>query len=933
MYVEQSTITNKPMKYLLTLTAFLCGYILHAQQFEIKGVIKDSITNEKLQSATVFLESVKDSTLITYSITGAEGKFKLEGNTGYEKLNFFTSYQGYKEYKMFIDLSKGRNLDLGEIVLSDDIESLDELLVVARKAPITVKKDTLEFNAKSFNTKADATLEDVIKELPGVELDKDGKITVNGKEVSKILVNGKEFFGDDPQIALKNLPKEIIDKIQVTDSKTDQQESTGEDGDQNVSQINITIDEDKNKGWFSRLTVGGGTDDRYSMSGIGNYFNEDFKMSILGSSNNINSPGFSFDEIYDAMGGSAYSITRSSDGSFGINGNNFGGGGGITSSRSAGISLSNDWEKLETQGNYFYGNSSTESATDTRRTTFLPDRTFNTVSSRRGLSDSDNHRASGEIKIEPDTLTSISLRPNYNFTTSNNFSNSSSVSSNPDGTIINSTDIESNSENESQRFGTNYYVSRRFKEKGTYFSVWGDFNTNRNDSQNDFFSLITFDPSSGRDDQIQNQLIDEHSDDISLTVTPSFGKKITETLRAFGSYRFNYREQNNRRSVFDRDITTDDLIFNQSLSNDFMVYSRQHRPSAGIRYNKEKFRASVSVGVIAQTLESSDALLDNSFDKDFTDPYLSAYVSKEFGKFGRLYLNYDNNINIPSVRQLQPVEDRTDPQNIRIGNPDLDASQNHRVYFNVSNYNWEKGSGFYGGGNFSYTDNQVSARTLTDEDLVRTTTYVNVDGVYDGYVYSNYSKSWKKDKRDIGFTIGLNGSTNLNKGFTNGVAYESRTFRFSPRSEFEYSIRDLIDIELEYNLSANNTQYDIDTIDEQNFVNHSVALDFTSYYPNNVILGLRGEYNKFGNISGDFDDDSFVVIGSLGYKFAKDKATVKLKAYDLFDQVIDTRRTITDDFEQDTSSLVLTRYFMLSFTYKFSKFGGKDPNKNDNGFG
>ncbi|MEP0480956.1 MAG: carboxypeptidase-like regulatory domain-containing protein, partial [Nonlabens sp.] len=409
-----------------------------AQQFTIKGIVNDSLTNEKLLSATVYLESAKDSTLITYSITDIEGVFTLSGNTAYEKVALITSFQGYKNYSKTINLNDGRELDLGVINLSNDIESLNSIVVKARKAPITVKQDTLEFNAKSFNTKADATLEDVMKELPGVKVDKDGKITVNGKEVSKILVNGKEFFGDDPQIALKNLPKEIIDKIQVTESKTDAQKANGEDGDANISEINITIDEDKNKGWFSRLTAGGGTDDRYSMSGIVNYFNEDFKLSVLGSSNNINSPGFSFDEIYDAMGSSAYSISRSSNGSFGVNGVNFGGSGGITSSDSAGLNMSNDWGKeVSASLNYFYGGNDTQSASDSRRTTFLPDRTFNTESSSRGDRSGNSHRISGRIEVKPDTLTTISVRPNINLSDNYSDSTSSSISSDESGNNIN----------------------------------------------------------------------------------------------------------------------------------------------------------------------------------------------------------------------------------------------------------------------------------------------------------------------------------------------------------------------------------------------------------------------------------------------------------------------------------------------------------------
>ncbi|MEP5133088.1 carboxypeptidase-like regulatory domain-containing protein, partial [Nonlabens ulvanivorans] len=436
-------------RLILTVIAILAMAFVHAQRFEIKGIVKDSTNQELLQSATVFLESKTDSTLISYSITDENGFFKLVGNTAVKEFNFFTSFTGYKEYNKIITFENGTIIDLGTINLSSDVEFLEGIVVNARKAPVTVKQDTLEFNAKSFNTKADANLEDVIKELPGVEIDKDGKITVNGKEVTKILVNGKEFFGDDPQVALKNLPKEIIDKIQVTESKTEEQKANGEAGDANSSEINITIDEDKNRGWFSRLTAGAGTDDRYSMSGIVNYFKDSFRVSVLGSSNNINSPGFSFDEIYDAMGNSAYSISRNSNGSFGINGISFGGSGGITSSRSAGLSLANDWdEKVELTGSYFYGNNDTETQTNNRTITFLPDREFTTTSSSRGRSMGDSHRINTRVEVKLDTLTTISIEPSYN--QSSNISLSNRISNTQDDTgqeIDIETSNNSNSDN------------------------------------------------------------------------------------------------------------------------------------------------------------------------------------------------------------------------------------------------------------------------------------------------------------------------------------------------------------------------------------------------------------------------------------------------------------------------------------------------------
>ncbi|MGJ8683380.1 MAG: outer membrane beta-barrel protein [Nonlabens sp.] len=919
------------MKRIILITiALLAMATVQAQRFEIQGIVQDSTSKELLQSATVFLESKKDSTLISYSITDEQGVFKLVGNTGVEEFNFFTSFTGYKEFTKAINFKDGRTIDLGTISLSSDVEFLEGIVVKARKAPITVKQDTLEFNAKSFNTKADANLEDVIKELPGVEIDKDGKITVNGKEVTKILVNGKEFFGNDPQVALKNLPKEIIDKIQVTESKTEEQKANGEAGDANASEINITIDEDKNKGWFSRLTAGAGTDDRYSASGIVNYFKDTFRVSVLGSTNNINSPGFSFDEIYDAMGNSAYSISRSSNGSFGINGVSFGGSGGITSSRSAGLSLANDWdEKVELSASYFYGNNDTETATDNRTTTFLPDREFTTTSSSRGRNMGDSHRLNSRVEVKLDTLTTISIEPSYTQSSSNNVSNRIANTLDDAGQEIDVT-TSSNSDSDNYNAGVNLYVSRRFKKKGNSVSLYTTVNTNNSESLNDFFSeRIISDNGTMTSTQIQNQVINQDSKGTGFSFSPRWRKSLNEDYGLNVAYRIsaNHNEQN--RNVFDRDVTTGEpTIFNAGLSNDFETDNTQHRPSLGLVYSKDKFRWEVTAGLLYQTLNTSNALLDSSFDRSFSNPYLRAYLSKQIGKFSSIYLNYSNNINVPSINQLQPVENSTNPQNIVTGNPNLEATNTHNLYLNYNNYNWEENKGFYSGAGFTYTDNQVVGITLTNPDLIRNTTYTNVDGTYNGYLYSGYSMKFQKDKRSISLSAGLDGNLSLDKGFSNGIAFETNNLNISPNLGFEYEIDDIFELETEYNIDFNSSKFSLENFEDQKFVNHRASIDLTTFWPKNLTLGLRGEYNVFGNVTEEFDNDSFVMIGSLGYKFAKDKAVVKLTAYDILNQVIDTRRTVAQDFISDSSSLVLRQYFMLSFTYKFSKFGGKDPNKN-----
>ncbi len=263
-------------------------------------------------------------------------------------------------------------IKLGNIPLEEQAQELKGVKVVGERVPIIIKKDTMEFNADSFKTRPDATVEEVLKKLPGVQVDSDGKITVNGKEVNKVLVNGQVFFSNDPKVATKSLPKEIIDKIQITDTKTKTQEFTGEEGDCENKTINLTIKKDKNKGYIGRLAAGYGTDDRYQTNGLLNYFNNTERISFIASANNINNSGFSFDEIYDMVGNTRGGYDGARDAGL-IH--NFGN--GITTSSNMGGSYANAKKgEYEIDGNYFFGYSDSFNDQKTSRENILPDRRF-----------------------------------------------------------------------------------------------------------------------------------------------------------------------------------------------------------------------------------------------------------------------------------------------------------------------------------------------------------------------------------------------------------------------------------------------------------------------------------------------------------------------------------------------------------------------------
>ena len=285
------------MKQLFFVLVFFCAFSSFAQskEFKISGSVFTEVENFPLESATIYLERIKDSSLVTYTISDKNGKFTLEGKSYDKNVNLFISHVGYQTYKQNVNLNKV-SINLEAITLQTDANALDEVLITSR-APITVKKDTLEFNVKSFKTKKDANIEDLLKQLPGVEVDEEGKITVNGKEVNKILVNGKPFFGSDPTITTRNFAKELIDKVQITDTKSKAEAFAGEEGDKENKTINLTINKDKNKGVFGRLAAGAGTDKRYEFAGMMNIFDNEQRISLLAGGNNTNSPSFSFGEI------------------------------------------------------------------------------------------------------------------------------------------------------------------------------------------------------------------------------------------------------------------------------------------------------------------------------------------------------------------------------------------------------------------------------------------------------------------------------------------------------------------------------------------------------------------------------------------------------------------------------------------------------------
>ena len=906
-----------------------------AQEFHLTGKVVDAENKEPLEASTIYAESPKDSSLISYTITGKSGEFDLAFDSDQKEVKVFVSYNGYQTQSKKVSLNS-RNLALGDFFLEIQAEQLEGVDVVGDRIPITIKKDTLEFNANSFKTRPDASVEDVLKKLPGVQVDLNGNITVNGKPVNRVLVNGQVFFDSDPKVATRSLPKEMIEKIQITDTKTKTEEFTGDQADGENKTINLTVKKDRNKGVFGRMAAGYGTDERYQASGLMNYFNNTQRVSVLAASNNINSPGFSTDEVFEAVGGRNISFSGSrfggrGGGSFNVNGINFGGGNqGITTSTNAGGSYANAEKNVyELSANYFYGNSENFNDQRTLRENLLPDESFFTedITSSRGSSNS--HRMSGDLEYNLSKTLQINLRPSINVNNTKTFSENITRSFDDQQVMANENETRNWSNGENRNFSNRVDILKRLDTLGQFvrLSFSNDNNTTVNyASQNSRREVFGANPSV----DLLNQETEINNADDQYNLEVSYRYPITEAFRIEFEYDYQLSEQKNNREVYDFDINTGDYTsFNTVQSSDFEFRNIRQSPSVGVSYRKERNFISLEGVFQRNDLRNEDFLQGTSFSNEYRNFLLQFRAGLGFGKSSRIFMGYFPNVNVPSVSQLQPVPNVNDPLNIVIGNPNLDPQLSHNFNVNFNNFDFRSGQGFFLYINGNYIEDQVVALTTTDENFLRTTEFTNVNGAYNFMTGLSYSKQLKK-KDSYTMSLSLDPNYRISKqiNFSNGVRLETETSSPGIRASTSFVWDEFLEIEPQYSFNYTDTRYSLDRFDDINFITHSAGLRTTTYWPENLIWGNDITYTYNGNVSETFDKDALFWNMSLGVELFKKQASLKVIAYDLLNQNINTQRTTGVDFIQDSQGTVLTQYFMLTVTWKFDQFGGKRPQGN-----
>ena len=921
------------MKKILSLlvVAFACLTPMMTRAAVINGVLVDSQDTTELIEATVrLLMTNKDSTLVKGTTTDMSGVFNIKGvKAGKYLLRF--SYLGYNDVIKHVTVGDdGRDVNMGVVKMEPNTIMLKEAVVVGVKSPITVKEDTIEFNADTYKTQANAVVEDLLKRLPGVEVGTDGKITANGKEVKKILIDGKEFFSDDPTVASKNIPAEMVNKLQVIDRKSDLARLTGVDDGDDETVINLTVKKGMNNGWFGTVNAGYGTDKRYAGNVMINHFRDGNQFTLLGGGNNTNNLGFG--------DGASGRFQR------------FGGDRGVTKSQYAGINFnigSKEDEHFRVGGDIMYSHSDRDTRTSTARQYLLQDSTSYENSSTVARDRGHNLRGDFRIKWEVDSNNTIDFRPNFsfNFNKSERGDTSSLFAGDPARTAVNRSLSNYFNDGKSYEWGARLIYNHKVaSHPGRSQSLMLNYSYSNVREDADTYTDNTYYLVPDQDqliDQTANNRRKTHSVTGRISWTEPIGNVKNARFLEF-SYRGNYRFTTSDKMVYDNDRegiwpggTISDQEWNERLSNSFRNTFFNQEFSMGFRQVRKAYNLNVGISVNGAMSKSKDLI--NSA-RDIAERW--AWSVAPYARFRYKFSN-TRNMNVfyrmraqqPSITQLQPVADESNPKNIVIGNPELKPTFNHNINIRFADFAQGAQRSIMAMANVDFAQNSIVSTVTTDQLTgTRRTSYTNVGGVWSAMAMNMLSFPFGSQKTWY-FTSHMFMRYAVTKGITDEVENRSNTFRinYSPGLAFRNSV---FDLEVRPSYGFQNTTNSVLKANTRNIHTWGGMFNGTYSAPFGLVISTDLRYSTTSGYTSGYNSDQWIWNGSLAYQFLRDKqAALTISVYDILGQRKNINRNVTGDYIEDVIYNSLGRYGMVTFTYRFTTFKkGEQPKGRDNDF-
>lgn len=915
------------MKKLITLV-WACIMHFAAQGQTLKGQVKGQ-DGSFLVNSTVMLLDTKDSTMLSFGKTKENGLFEIRSTAKNEAI-LQVSHVGYEKFLRFITLT-GADQNLGVITLDSASKELAELVVKGERASAEVKGDTIEFNAGSFKVQENAMAEELLKRMPGMEVDREGNVTSQGKNVTRILVDGKEFFGRDTKMSTKNIPASAIDKVQVFEKKSDRAEFTGIDDGEEETTINFKLKEDRKNLGFGRFIAGGGMDGnnkaRYNLGANYYTFRNGNQLTFIGNANNINQQSFSTSE-FNMVG-----IGRGGAGiSFG-GGGGIGGRSGLMRNISGGLNFNNKLStKTEINGSYSYTNTNqfttresiTESVIGNLETTGTAESQQNTESDSHRLNVTLNNKISNTSSIR--WINRVDFRNNASNTTSE--SEEYLKSSNQ---LRNSTDRHNTSKGNTFGLTSQALYRKSFAKRGRTLTTNLTLGVDNGDTDGTLLSRNgLFDAASGL---IRYTDLNQISNQISRKFT--FGAEVsyTEPLSRTNFLEFNYSYQKvnndldkNVYNVKETGNTLDSTLSNR-YKNDY-VYNR-----AGLSYriSKDKWNGNIGAAIQDSHLEGDLILRNEIIRKRFTNPVFTGRMRYSFTSARTMDLSYNTNIAEPSMTQLSPVPNNSNPLNIFVGNPDLRAQYSQRLNLNYRSFNQLAFTNFFISGGLSFTDDKITNKVIYDEvTLAQTRTPINYGNDFSVNGNANYGFR----VRAINTRFSLNSALNFSRSMTliNNIDNITRTTRNANTIRADFMPGDNFNLGVSTRLTFNNSKYSQNTQLNPSYVNQDYTGDLQWILPNVFTFTSALDYSIYRYAtSNEVQRIPIWNAALLRPVFKNKRGEIKLSINDLLNKNQGITQTASGNTFTEERTNALGRYFLLTFTYNLN--GGIQANTRQGGGG
>ncbi len=897
-----------------TLLLMLCSCLVTAQSVSIRGLVQDTLETP-LAGASVVLLNAKDSLLEKFALTEGDGRFEIP-RIGKGQYIVQASFLGYKTFSQLVDLTQDEDLT---IQLEAVVQDIDEVTIDAERIPIQIDGDTIKYNTEAFQTRPNASVEELLKKLPGVEVDRDGSIRAQGEEVSKVLVDGKEFFGDDPQIATKNLPADIVDQVQVFDEQSETAQFTGVDDGEREKTINLSLKEGKKQGAFGNIEAGYGSDSRYSGKANINRFSKKMQWSTIGRLNNVNEQGFTIQDYFNLMGGMSAVMSGGmtiDPAELGISLNGDDRRQGFLTTGSIGSNLNYDFnKKTDLSLNYFYNYFDREEDRILSRTSFLEEgASFDTRDQSSEQTLNKNHRLNTRFRHEFDSTQNIQLRLNMGFNDRTLDRTSLQETFLEKNLLQNSAEQSNNTQNQNFDFTLSGLYRKRFKKKGRSFVTNLRLGNRLNDGEAIINTTSQFLDVS--EDLIQEQLIDNERWNYEGRLT------YTEPLSKSSYLSFNYRRSNYEEDASKDffDIVAEQTIPNTLLSNRFISDYTIDRGGAALQWNKKKMQLRLSLDAQVAQLQGDFLAEAPLLRRTFRNWLPSLNWNIEFRDGKSMNIRYLTDLREPSMRQLQPVVDNSNPLLIYEGNPALKPTYNHNISIQNMWFDQFSFTSVFAYFNLTYAKDQITNARVINDNLQQVIQPVNVDD----NILVNGQFSFSTPIRPIKTNMSIRANGNYNNGilFVNGIENDVDQVNTNVTLALSNRKQEVLGLEIGSTIGYTDTKYSISTAFDQQFINQSYFADLSLNIKNKWMIESDISHTVYPAVSFGAAQEFTLWQASISRTLTKDESlSIAIKAFDLLNQNVGLNRIAQANFVQEEQVQSIGRYFMLSLKYRLRRFG------------